>query len=146
MADICYICSDKKISENLDCFTCNNALCIDCCNKLNYKKYVLYNVKNEVFLKYTCPFCRSENNKNIKLFEKKELTTFIVDLLTQHITLSDNIDKYKNNINNLTYQNNKLHYDVENKNKYITEIVNINKNNMQEFNILLKRYRSLFNY
>ena len=61
----CYICRDNTISDNLNCYTCDKNICISCCNNLDNKSYIYFDDRNEIFIKYKCPYCREYNNKNL---------------------------------------------------------------------------------
>jgi hypothetical protein len=114
MAPICSICCDKQINYICKCNTCKKSLCLDCYDK------IIIRTNNETY-NYKCPFCTSENEKEIEELQPKQiiklcsktneivkkllndnvfLTSEILDLSAQIETLSDNEEVLKEIIEN----------------------------------------------
>ena len=92
----CSICNDNDLSKNLNCYTCNKSICIKCCNNLQNKSFINYKIKNELFIKYQCPYCRDFNNRNLKLFNKDELINIFANLLSEYAILQNNNEYFIN--------------------------------------------------
>ena len=137
----CYICNDNKTSDNLHCYKCNKTICIQCCNKLNNKSYIHYEIRNEIFVKYKCPYCREYNNKNLKLFNKCEGVSFFANLLTEYLKLQNNNDNYIKLIESLKKDNANLNNELDKKNIAMKKVIDINSNNVEAFNKILNQYK-----
>ena len=137
----CFICNDNKISENLHCYTCNKTICIQCCNKLENKSYIYYEIRNEIFIKYKCPYCREYNNKNLKLFNKIEGVSFFANLLTEYLKLQNNNNNYIKLIESLKKDNANLNNELNKKNIAMKKVIDINSNNVEAFSKILNQYK-----
>lgn len=134
----CFICND-----NLHCYTCNKTICIQCCNKLNNKSYIHYEMYNEIFVKYKCPYCREYNNKNLKLFNKCEGVSFFANLLTEYLKLQNDNDNYIKLIDSLKKDNTNLNNELDKKNIAMKKVIDINSNNVKTFKKIINQYKNL---
>lgn len=149
---ICCICYNNNNIINLKCCECLQSLCIECCNNLDTRKTIL--IDNKIInIKYNCPFCRKENLKNIKNFNKNEVEDFYLNNLKCYINSYNLNKKYENNILILNNNNDNLknvikekNEEIEKQNEIIKKIIRINKNNMIHYNILLDYYKNIFKY
>ena len=66
MAPICSICCDKQINYICKCNTCKKSLCLDCYDKIIIRT-------DEETYNYKCPFCKSENEKEIEELQPKQI-------------------------------------------------------------------------
>ena len=88
--DLCQICSIDFINEKLSCKTCNKAICITCCNNLqsrcfsilgeylNIEDKIIEHSDDAINYYWNCSFCRTENFKEMKYFNKKEILKLAV--------------------------------------------------------------------
>lgn len=139
----CFICCDNTISENLNCYTCNKKMCISCCNKLDNKSYIYFDNRNEVFIKYKCPYCREYNNKNLKLFNKNEGSSFFINLLKQYIKIKNDNEIYKNQNEVLEKNKATLNNEIQKKEKTLKNVISINSSNIIEFNKIINKYQKI---
>ena len=139
----CYICCDNTISDNLNCYTCDKNICISCCNNLDNKSYIYFDDRNEIFIKYKCPYCREYNNKNFKLFNKKEGTAFFINLVKEYIKIKHNNESYKNYIEVLKKNKAELNNEIQKKEKALKNVIDINSSNILEFNKIIDRYQKI---
>ncbi len=86
--NICPICFNDIISENIRCKECKKSCCIDCINNFkgrsfsvhlehydeNYFKYE----ESSIFIKYPCSFCRFDNVIGLDTFDKNELLKLVL--------------------------------------------------------------------
>ena len=144
---MCYICYNNNYTINLKCTECLQCICIECCNNLESRRTIIIDDKL-INIKYKCPFCRKENIKNIKKFEKDEIEICYLKNLKNYIEL------YNLNINNeneilFLNSNNEIlkeliiakDNEIYKQRKKIKNLININKNNMINYDILLEHYK-----
>ena len=86
--DICPICFNDIVCDNIKCKECHKTCCIDCINNFkgrsfsvhlehydeNYFKYE----ESSIFIKYPCSFCRFNNVIALDIFNKKELLKLVL--------------------------------------------------------------------
>tara|TARA_B100000787_G_scaffold167870_1_gene155483 strand:+ start:32952 stop:33371 length:420 start_codon:yes stop_codon:yes gene_type:complete len=132
----CSICNDNDTSNNLNCYTCDKSICIKCCNLLQDKSFINFKLKNELFIKYKCPYCRDFNNKNVKLLSKIEIINIFSNLLSKYLILQNN-NEY------LTNTNTELNEELYKNDKKIKDIINININNIKTYDKILMKYNSI---
>jgi len=132
----CSICNDNDTSNNLNCYTCDKSICIKCCNLLQEKSFINFKLKNELFIKYKCPYCRDFNNKNVKLLSKIEIINIFSNLLSKYLILQNN-NEY------LTNTNTELNEELYKNDKKIKDIINININNIKTYDKILMKYNSI---
>jgi hypothetical protein len=69
--DICEICYNNYKCDNIKCKTCDKSICINCYNSI---KLIFRNTTNtQTTFKSNCPYCRTDNNTDIEIFNHKEL-------------------------------------------------------------------------
>ena len=144
----CLICNNNNYSDNLHCHICKKSICLNCCNKLESRKSVMI-ADEEIFIKYNCPYCRNENNKHIKLFNKKELLEIYKNNLICYINSYKKNKDYDFNLNILKNYNNILQNELQRKNEEINRlsetlkhVINTNKNNTLNYERLLNLYKN----
>tara|TARA_B000000437_G_scaffold219416_1_gene201383 strand:- start:2848 stop:3360 length:513 start_codon:yes stop_codon:yes gene_type:complete len=160
--NICSICSNKQISENLHCFECNNSICIECCNNLTSRSTLIYEKRKEIFIKYDCPYCRTCNNRHVKLFNRKELIEFLIYITICYLNLyklykESNKELLKLRVENIELKKNILDSKIEIElvkkiklennelMKSMKKVIEINKTNSKLFDDLLEKYKNLLN-
>tara|TARA_Y100000389_G_scaffold133164_1_gene130644 strand:+ start:14270 stop:14782 length:513 start_codon:yes stop_codon:yes gene_type:complete len=159
---ICTICSNKEISENLYCFECKNAICIECCNNLSSRSSLIYEKRKQMFIKYECPYCRTYNNRHIKLFNRKELVEFYIYISLCYLNLYNlyndkNKELLKLKLENIKLKKNildskieidlvkKIKLENEELMKSVKKVIEINKTNSKLFDDLLEKYKNILN-
>jgi hypothetical protein len=102
----------------------------------------------KIFIKYNCPYCRNQNNKHIKLFNKKELLEIYKNNLICYINYYKKNKEYHTNLNILKNYNNTLQNELERKNEEINrlsetlkDVINTNRNNSVNYERLLNLYK-----
>lgn len=97
--NICPICFNDIISENIRCKECKKSCCIDCINNFkgrsfsvhlehydeNYFKYE----ESSIFIKYPCSFCRFDNVIGLDTFNKNELLKLVLFDYQRVIKIND---------------------------------------------------------
>lgn len=139
----CSICNDNDLSKNLNCYTCNKSICIKCCNNLQDKSFVNYKIKNELYIKYKCPYCRDFNNRNLKLFNKDELINIFANLLSEYAILQNNNEYFINYNEYLRNINIELNQELSKKEGKIREIIDINANNIKTYDNIIMKYNNI---
>jgi len=153
----CLICNENSLSNNLYCYECNNGICLECCNKLLSRKSIIIEDK-EIFVKYICPYCRFENNRHIKMFDKNEILEIYKNNLICYVNSYNKNKKYEHDILMLNNNNNNLKKKLQINNEYINlillenkkllntinNLIDINKNNILKYDFLIKDYKKLF--
>ena len=101
--NICPICFNDIISDNIRCKECKKSCCIDCINNFkgrsfsvhlehydeNYFKYE----ESSIFIKYPCSFCRFDNTIALESFDKKELLKLVL-FDYQRVIKNNDYNKY----------------------------------------------------
>jgi len=101
--DICPICFNDIISDNIRCKECKKSCCIDCINNFkgrsfsvhlehydeNYFKYE----ESSINIKYPCSFCRFNNVIPLESFDKKELLKLVL-FDYQRVIKNNDYNKY----------------------------------------------------
>jgi hypothetical protein len=100
-------------------------------------------MRNEIFVKYKCPYCRNYNNKNLKLFNKSEGVSFFANLLTEYLILQKNNNNYIKLIESLKKDNENLNNELDKKNIAMKKVIDINSSNVQAFNKILNQYNKV---
>jgi hypothetical protein len=165
MAPICSICCDKQINYICKCNTCKKSLCLDCYDR------IIIRTNNETY-NYKCPFCTSENEKEIEELQPKQIIKLCdrninsdiqqiieknIELIEQNHIIIDENDNYRDLIMNLEkiLENNKAYnreittqlYIVKNKKKNYKELKKTIDSKYQklilDYHILLKENEKL---
>jgi hypothetical protein len=114
---VCNICStDYSKLQNIKCVECNKSVCGACYNKI--RTPLICDETAELTSKYKCPFCRTNNNIEIKKLDKEELTLLInKEFSIWEIEKNEREDMRTKNIA-LRYENNNLRKALELKSDY----------------------------
>jgi|UniRef100_A0A6C0JRN4 hypothetical protein len=167
MSNICYICYNNKFCKNLKCNNCIEVICLDCCNKLKSRR-TIYS-ENNIKIKFKCPNCRTNNEKEIETFDLNELQVIYKNNLIQyinaynnntfyekeieklneciHILINENIKIKKENLNlmenniNIINKNNDLNEQNDKLIDNTKKILDINNKNLKNYYNLLDRYK-----
>ena len=144
MENICNICYNNKYSENLKCDKCINVICLDCCNKLNSRRTIY--TENNIRIKFNCPYCRTNNEKEIESFDIKELNLIYKNNLIQYINAYNNNIEYLNEIYKLNEKNEILKNENEKLISNTNKVININQENIENFYNLLDKYKKIIKF
>jgi hypothetical protein len=114
---VCNICStDYSKLQNIKCVECNKSVCGACYNKI--RTPLICDETTELTSKYKCPFCRTNNDIEIKKLDKEELTLLInKEFSIWEIEKNEREEMRMKNIN-LKYENNNLRKALELKSDY----------------------------
>ena len=114
---VCDICSmDYTKLQNIKCVECNKSVCGACYNKI--RTPLICDETTELTSKYKCPFCRTNNDIEIKKLDKEVLTQLInKEYSIWEIEKNEREDMRIKNIN-LKYENNNLRKALELKSDY----------------------------
>ena len=114
---VCNICStDYSKLQNIKCVECNKSVCGACYNKI--RTPLICDETAELTSKYKCPFCRTNNDIEIKKLDKEELTLLInKEFSIWEIEKNEREDMRTKNIA-LRYENNNLRKALELKSDY----------------------------
>ena len=109
---VCNICStDYSKLQNIKCVECNKSVCGACYNKI--RTPLICDETTELTSKYKCPFCRTNNDIEIKKLDKEELTLLInKEFSIWEIEKNEREEMRMKNIN-LKYENNNLRKALE---------------------------------
>lgn len=146
---LCCICYNNNYTINLKCNECLQNICIECCNNLESRRTIIIDNKL-INIKYNCPFCRKENIKNIKNFEKDEIEKCYLKNLKCYI---ESFNLNINNENKILFLNSnneilkKIIIDkdneIEEQREKIKNLININKNNIINYDKILEYYKNI---
>jgi len=110
---------------------------------LQNKSFINYKIKNELFIKYKCPYCRDINNRNLKLFKKDELINIFANLLSEYSILQNNNEYFINYNEYLRNINRELNQELSKKEGKIKEIIDINANNIKTYDNIIMKYNNI---
>ena len=107
--ETCDICLSLYKHKNINCDICKKCICLNCCNKM---KNLYFSVKDEndkcgVNMKfiYKCPYCRNDNIKKFKDFEKDEILNLISCDIFKYVVSNLKYRALNENIKTVEYSN-----------------------------------------
>lgn len=116
---LCDICLEFYQHNKINCEKCKKCICINCCNKMKTLNFSKLRDESSLIIstfQYLCPFCRFENNKIVKDYDKDD----IINLL--------DIEIFKLLSNKLKYNDvNKIYKTIDYKNLEIEKIKKLPK-------------------
>ena len=148
---VCLICDTNNNSINLKCKTCSKSICIECCCCLPSKKTSIFSF-DDIYIKYECPYCRYNNSFDINNFDKDELLKIYKNNLKSYIKVINDYNvslkenkELENIVNTLKLINEKNENQIDKMSNSLKNVIEINKSNSYNYDLIIERYKSLIN-
>lgn len=113
MSNICYICSSNNtICNNMKCSICFNGICTDCIDKLKQIK----KDNDNIYISYSCPYCRNNINYDIldEKLDKKETFNILKSYLIKNIYKVEQYDILRKRNKELENQIEEMYLEYDN--------------------------------